>query len=102
MLQMIIYPRLVGEPGGGAGVAWTKTPSRVDRFERFLVAAVEAQCDSEIEMTESEVLVQFNRTARVLYGGPDIARPKTGLGEDILDLRVSLSSAAARSADSRA
>src|SRR5215472_7937684 len=85
---MIKYPGLIGEPGGGPGVAWTKTPPRVDRFERFLVAAVEAQCDSEIEVTESEVLVQFNRTARVLYGGPDIARPKTGLGEDILDLRI--------------
>src|SRR5215469_2802868 len=85
---MIKYPGLIGEPGGGPGVAWTKTPPRVDRFERFLVAAVEAQCDSEIEMTESEVLVQLDRVARVLYGGPDIARPKAGLGEHILDLRV--------------
>src|SRR6516165_3583379 len=85
---MIKYPGLVGEPGGGPGVAWTKTPTRVDCLERFLVAAVEAQCDSEIEMTESEVLVQLDCVARVLYGGPDIARPKAGLGEDILDLRV--------------
>src|SRR5215469_4799863 len=85
---MIKYPGLVGEPGRGPRIAGTKTPPRLDRFESLLVAAVEAQCDSEIEMTESEVLVQLNRTARVLYGGPDIARPKTGLGEDILDLRV--------------
>src|SRR5215471_10794621 len=85
---MIKYPGLVGEPGGGPGVAWTKTPPRVDRFESFLVAADEAQCDSEIEMTESEVLVQLDSVARVLYGGPDIARPKAGLGKHILDLRV--------------
>jgi len=52
------------------------------------MAAVQAQCDSEIEMTESEVLVQRDRVARVLYGGPDIARPKAGLGKYILDLRV--------------
>src|SRR6516162_5445469 len=88
MLQMIKYPGLVGEPGGGPGIAWTKTPPRVDRFERFLVPPVEAQCDSEIEMTESEVFVQLDRVARVLYGGPDIARPKAGLGKHILDLRV--------------
>src|SRR6516164_6666432 len=86
--QMIKHPRFVGEPGGGPGIAWTKTPPRVNRFQRFLVAAVEAQCDSEIEMTESEVTVELDCVARVLYGGPDIARPKAGLGEDILDLRV--------------
>src|SRR5215831_1755105 len=85
---MIKYPGLIGEPGGGPGIARTKTPPRVDRFERFLVAAVEAQCDSEIEMTESEVLVQLDSVARVLYGGPDIARPKAGLGKHIVDLRV--------------
>src|SRR5262245_24638986 len=85
---MIKRPRLVGEPGGGPGVAWTKTPPRVDRFERFLVATVEAQCDSEIEMTESEVLVQLDSVAPVLDGGPDIARPKAGLGKHIVDLRV--------------
>src|SRR5262250_2465120 len=85
---MIKHPRLVGEPGGGPGIAGTKTPSRLDRFESFLVAADEAQCDSEIEMTESEVLVQLDRVARVLYGGPDIARPQAGLGKHILGLRV--------------
>src|SRR5215471_7708016 len=85
---MIEYAGLVGEPGRGPGVAWTKTPSRVDRFESFLMAAVEAQRDSEIEMTESEVLVQRDSVARVLYGGPDIARPKARLGKHILDLRV--------------
>src|SRR5262244_2874051 len=85
---MIKYPGLVREPGRGPGVAWTKTPPRVDRSERFLVTAVEAQCDSEIEMTESEVLVQLDRVARVLYGGPDIARPKAGLGKHIVYLRV--------------
>src|SRR5215510_2405082 len=85
---MIKYPGLVREPGRGPGVAWTKTPPRVDCFERFLVAPVEAQCDSEIEMTESEVLVQLDRVARVLYGGMDIARPQAGLGKHILDLRV--------------
>src|SRR6516165_1415493 len=87
---MIKHPRLVGEPGGGSGIAGTKTPPRLDRFERFLVAAVEAQCDSEIEMTVSEVLVQLDRVARVFYGGPDIARPKACLGKHILDLRVFL------------
>src|SRR5262249_7832641 len=70
------------------GKVRTKTPPRVDRFERFLVAAVEAQCDSEIEMTESEVLVQLDSMTHVLYGGPDIARPKAGLGKHILGLRV--------------
>src|SRR5690348_1292582 len=85
---MIKHPRLVGEPGGSPGIARTKTPPRLNRFEGFLVAAVEAQCDSEIEMTESEVLVQRDRVARALYGGRDIARPKTGLGKHILDLRV--------------
>src|SRR5215470_15444522 len=87
---MIKHPRLVGEPGGGPGIAGTKTPSRLDRFESLLVAAVEAQCDFEIEMTESEVLVQLDRVARVFYGGPDIARPKACLGKHILDLRVFL------------
>src|SRR5262249_48114018 len=87
---MIKYPGLVGEPGGGPGVAWTKTPPRLHRFKRFLVAADEAQCDSEIEMTESEVLVQLDCMSRVFYGGPDIARPKAGLGKHILDLRVFL------------
>src|SRR6516162_6812526 len=86
--QMIKYPGLVREPGRGPGIARTKTPPRVDRFERFLVAAVEAQCDSEIEMTESEVLVQLDSMTRVLYGGPDIARPKASLGKHILGLRV--------------
>src|SRR5215472_18464975 len=85
---MIKYPGLVGEPGGGPRVAWTKPPPRVDRSERFLVAAVKAQCDSEIEMTGSEVRVQLDRMARVLYGGPDIARPKARLGKHIVDLRV--------------
>src|SRR5215472_9155914 len=87
---MIKHPRLVGEPGGGSGIAGTKTPPRLHRFERFLVAAVEAQCDSEIEMTVSEVLVQLDRVSRVFYGGPDIARPKACLGKHILDLRVFL------------
>src|SRR6516162_10267836 len=87
---MIKHPRLVGEPGGGSGIAGTKTPPRLDRFERCLVAAVEAQCDSEIEMTVSEVLVQLDRVARVFCGGPDIARPKACLGKHILDLRVFL------------
>src|SRR5215469_17009835 len=85
---MIEYAGLVGEPGRGPGVAWTKTPSRVDRFESFLMAAVEAQRDSEIEMTESEILVQLDSVARVRYRGRDVSSPMACLGEHILGLRV--------------
>src|SRR6516165_612332 len=38
--QMIKHSGLVGEPGGGPRIAGTKAPSRLDRFEGFLVAAV--------------------------------------------------------------
>ena len=87
-LQMIKHPGFVGEPGRGPGIAGTKAPSCLDRFESFLVAAVEAQCDSKVEMTESKIPVELNRVARVRYGGPDVARPKACLGEDILALRI--------------
>src|SRR6516165_2131985 len=85
---MIEYAGLVGEPGGGARITGTKPPPRLDRVKSFLMAAVEAQCDSKVKMTESEVHVQLDRAARVCYGGPGVARPKACLGEHILGLRV--------------
>src|SRR5215467_9991444 len=85
---MIKYPSFVGEPGGGPRITWTKAPPGFDRFESFLVAAVETQPDAKVKMTESEVAVQLGRTARVLYGGPGVARPKACLGENIVGLRV--------------
>src|SRR5215469_2502739 len=85
---MIKYSCLVGEPGGGPRIARTKAPPRLDCFKSFLVAAVEAQCDAKIKMTESEVRVQLDRAARMRYGGANVARPKACLGEDILGLRV--------------
>jgi hypothetical protein len=36
-----------------AAVPRTKAPSRLDRVESFLVAAVEAQPDAKVKMTES-------------------------------------------------
>src|SRR5258708_40156492 len=83
---MIKHPGLVGEPGGGPRVAGTKAPPRLDRFESFLVAAVEAQRNSKVKMTESEVPVQLDRAARVRYGGPDVASPMACLGEHGLAL----------------
>src|SRR5215831_11918320 len=62
--QMIEHPGFVGEPGGGPGIAGTKAPPRLDRVESFLVPAVEAQCDSKIKITESEVAVELNGAAR--------------------------------------
>src|SRR6516162_249965 len=85
---MIKHSGLVGEPGGGPRIAGTKAPSRLDRFEGFLVAAVEAQSNSQVKMPESEVLVQLNGAARMRYCGPGVARPKGCLGEHILGLRV--------------
>src|SRR5215467_7998243 len=52
------------------------------------MAAVEAQRDAKIKMTQSEVPVQLDRAARMRYGGPGVARPKACLGEDIVGLRV--------------
>src|SRR6516164_9564465 len=85
---MIKHPSFVGEPGGGPRIAGTKAPPRLDRVKGFLVAAVKAQCDSKVKMTESEVRVQLDRAARVCYGGPGVARPKACLREHILGLRV--------------
>src|ERR1700724_355371 len=85
---MIKHPGLVGEPGGGPGIAGTKAPTRLDRFESFLVAAVEAQPNTKVKMTESEVPVQLDRAARMRYGGPDVASPMASGGEHILRLRV--------------
>src|SRR6267378_8115830 len=73
--QMIKHPGLVGEPGGGPGIAGTKAPTRLDRFESFLVAAVEAQPNSKVKMTESEVPVQLDRAARMRDGRPYVASP---------------------------
>src|SRR6516164_6737598 len=85
---MIEYAGLVGEPGGGARITGTKPPPRLDRVKSFLMAAVEAQCDSKVKMTESEVAVQLGRAARMRYGGQGVARPKACLGENIVGLRV--------------
>src|ERR1700730_452263 len=85
---MIKHPGLVGEPGGGPGIARTEAPSRLDRFESFLVAAVQAQPNAKIKMPDSEVPVELDRAARVRDCGPDIASPMAGLGERILRLRV--------------
>src|SRR4029077_1926405 len=79
---------LVGQPGGGPGIARTKAPPRLDRFESFLVAAVETQPNSKVKMTESEVPVQLDRAARIRDGRPDVASPMACLGEHILGLRV--------------
>ena len=86
--QMIKHPGLIGEPSGGPRIAGAKAPPRLDRFESFVVAAVEAQCNPKVKMAESEVPVQLNRAARMRYGGPGVARPKACLGEDILGLGV--------------
>src|SRR5215470_7123203 len=85
---MIKHPGFVGEPGGSPGIAGAKAPPCLDRFERFFVAAVEAQANSQVKMTESEVPVELDRAARVRYGAPDVARPMACLGEHILGLRV--------------
>src|SRR6516164_4953784 len=85
---MIKCPSFVGEPGGGPRITGTKAPPRLDRVKSFLVAAVEAQCDSKVKMTESEVRVQFDCAARVCNGGPCVTGPKACLGEHILGLRV--------------
>ena len=85
---MIKHPGFVGEPSGGPRIAGAKAPPRLDRFESFVVAAVEAQRNPKVKMAGSEVPVQLNRAARVRYGGPGVARPKACLGEDILGLRV--------------
>src|SRR5439155_14403626 len=86
--QVIKRPGLIGEPGGGPGIAGTKAPSRLDRFESLLVAAVEAQPNSEVKMTEREVRVQLDRAARMRYGGPHVASPMACLCEHIFGLRV--------------
>src|SRR5438309_6337350 len=85
---MIQRARLVGEPGGGPGIAGTKAQPGLDRFESFLVAAIEAQPNSKVKMTESEVLVQLDGAARVRYGGSHVASPVARLGEHILGLWV--------------
>src|SRR6516164_9075465 len=85
---MIKHPRLVGEPGGGSGIAGTEPPPRLDRLESFFVAAVEAQPNAKIKMSDSEVSVQLDRAVRVRYRGPDISSPMACLGEHILGLRV--------------
>src|SRR6516225_4220300 len=85
---MIKHPSLVGEPGGGPRIAGTKAPSRLDRFESFLVTTVETQRNTQIKMTEGEVRVQLDRAARMRYGGPGVAGPKACLGENILGLWI--------------
>ena len=79
---MIKYPGLVGEPGGGPGIAGTKTPPRLDRFESLLVAAVQTQRNSKVEMTKSEVLVQLDArlprssSAITFFASPDASSPR--------------------------
>src|SRR6266851_3326949 len=53
--QMIKRAGSVGEPRGGPWVAGAEAQPCLDRFESFLVAAVKAQHNSKIKMTESEV-----------------------------------------------
>ena len=86
--QMIKRPGLVGEPGGSPGIAGTKAQPGLDRFERFLVAAVKAQPNSKVKMTESEVPVQLDRAARMRDGRPYVASPMARLGENVLGLWV--------------
>src|SRR5215469_8523283 len=85
---MIKHPSLVSEPGGGSGIAGTKAPSRLDRFESFLVAAIKAQSNSPVKMTKSEVPIEFDRAVRVRYRGRDVSSPMACLSEHILGLRV--------------
>ena len=68
-LQMIKNPGLVGEPGRGPGVAGTEAPPRLDRVERFFVAAVQAQPNAKIKMSDSEVPVELDRAVRMRYRG---------------------------------
>jgi hypothetical protein len=86
--QMIKYPGLFGEPGGGPGIAGIEPPPRLDRVESFFVAAVEAQPNAKIKMSDSEVSVELDRAVRVRYCSPDISSPMACLGEHILGLRV--------------
>src|SRR5215471_5612659 len=86
--QMIKYPRLVGEPGGGPGIAGAEPPPRLDRVESFFVTAVQAQPNAKIKMSDSEVSVELDRAVRVRYCGPHISSPMAYLGEHILCLRV--------------
>jgi hypothetical protein len=74
--------------GTSPGIAGTKAPLHLDRFESLLVAAVEAQPNSKVKMTECEVRVQLDRAARMRYGGPDVASPMACLREHIFGLRV--------------
>src|SRR6266851_8345413 len=85
---MVKHPGLVGEPGGGPGIAGAEAQPRLDRFESLLVPAVKAQPDSKVEMTEGEVSVQLDRAARMRYRGPDVASPMARLGENVLGLWV--------------
>src|SRR5215471_14731625 len=85
---MIKHPGLVGEPGRGPRIAGTEAPPRLDRFERFFVAAVEAQANAKIKMSNSEVSVELDRPVRVRYRGRDVSSPMACLGEHILGLRV--------------
>src|SRR5262249_8002096 len=68
-LQMIKNPGLVGEPGRGPGVAGTEAPPRLDRVERFLVAAVQAQPNAKLKMSDSGVAVELERSGPGRYHG---------------------------------
>src|SRR6516162_2428148 len=85
---MVKHPGLVGEPRRGPGIARTEAPPCLDRLESFLVVAVEAQPNSKVKMTESEVRVELDRTARMRYCGPDVSSPMACLGEHILGLGI--------------
>ena len=84
---MIKHPRLVGEPGGGSGIAGTEAPPRLDRVERFFVAAVQAQPNAKIKMSDSEAAVELDRAVRVRYRGRDVSSPMACLRKHILGLR---------------
>src|SRR6516164_3121252 len=84
---MIKNPGLVGEPGRGSGIAGTKAPARLDRVERFFVAAVQAQPNAKIKMSDSKVPVELDRAVRVRNRSPDVSSPMACLSEHILGLR---------------
>src|SRR5215469_13123006 len=86
--QMIKNPSLVGEPGRGPGIAGTEAPPRLDGVERFFVAAVQAQPNAKIKMSDSEVPVELDRPVRVRYRGRDVSSPMACLGEHIFGIRV--------------
>ena len=86
--QMIKGAGLVGEPGGGPGIAGAKTQPGLHCFESLIVTAVKAQRNTKVKITKSEIPIQFDCATRVRYRGTDIASPMARLGERVLGLWV--------------